>query len=439
MSPGQQRAEPQQTCFVQHQSGVGRHRRQPVNHHLCFLEVCVPTALQERFHQDARRKRIPDRRTRLAHLSYDGSGRLDCSVDFAKPKLLNCYVEVDYRESSCGEPRSLSRIDCHPVVGDGPKQLLDVLGDGPDEDRILAAVKSGALKTTIGAPPAVRMRGRPYPAIKDVFRHGFDEASVSGYEHYCQEQMKSASADAEKDHQALVGASAKYQADLVAADAARRTALLASLPVGQAEFLQTPLAITAENAAAGPSHNDEIIVFGHIEPGNSFATVTRHKFVTRDNWVTFWFAWYNGEPQPVSLHVSGGLLLNGSARLFAEGGFFGGGQCSLGLATWLQPLQWWLPGNQTTPSPFQFTSIHHFPAVAVDNNHWGAGQTTKTFPLTGAGGGNWESFVVPARGSAVIKMILVLNFGVDDGTIDVDFESGDFRVTCPGILLIRDA
>ena len=36
-------------------------------------------------------------------------------------------------------------------------------------------------------------------------------------------------------------------------------------------------------------------------------------------------------------------------------------------------------------------------------------------------------------------VLLVLNFGVDDGTVDVDFESGDFRVTCPGILLIRDA
>jgi hypothetical protein len=75
----------------------------------------------------------------------------------------------------------------------------------------------------------------------------------------------------------------------------------------------------------------------------------------------------------------------------------------------------------------------------VDNHHLGAGHTTKTFPLAGAGGGNWDNFVVPAQSSAVIKMILVLNFGVDDGTVDVDFESGDFRVTCPGIFLIRDA
>lgn len=316
----------------------------------------------------------------------------------------------------------------------------------PDEDRILAAIKSGALKTTIGSPPALRVRGKPYPAITDVFRHGFDEASVSRYEDYCQEQMKSAAAEAEKDHQALVGTSARCQADLVAAAAARRAALLDSLPVGQAEFLQTPLAITAEKiSAAPPAHADDIIVFAHIEPGNSFATFTRHEFDSRDDSVTFWFPWYNGDTQPVSLHVSGGLLLNGSARLSAKGGFFGGGHCSLGLTAWLQPLQWWLPGNPTnptTPSPVPDSSMHHFPTVEVDNNHWGSSQNTKCFPITGAGGGNWDAFVVPPRSSTVIKMILVLNFGVDDsygGTIDVDFESGNFRVTCPGILLIRDA
>ena len=76
----------------------------------------------------------------------------------------------------------------------------------PDEDRILAAIKSGALKTPIGSPPAVRVRGKRYPAVMDVFRHGFDEASISRYEGFCKEQLQSAAAEAEKDHQALVGA-----------------------------------------------------------------------------------------------------------------------------------------------------------------------------------------------------------------------------------------
>lgn len=146
--------------------------------------------------------------------------------------------------------------------------------------------------------------------------------------------------------------------------------------------------------------------------------------------------WTNEDAESVAIDVSGELLVNGSMSVRANGGHLDLTTTAATLQTMLQPLQWWQqPQTQPTPAPAsQDKLIKQLVATA----HWYSHDAFLATDVFGSSAVSWNAFIVPAHSTAVFKMSFEFSHEIDDGTADVDFESGSFAVTCPGVLLQRN-
>jgi hypothetical protein len=288
---------------------------------------------------------------------------------------------------------------------------------------IIAAIKAGAFRQD--KQPRAAAHGRAWPGLEKAIATALGSSTMASIEQDRQAHAAELEAEVRRKHEEMVRMSAERQAALDVAAEARRNDI-AALPADGIVFLDTPFFIWAE-----PDYRIE----PQAAPNNSTAKFKFHEFRSGNEEVSFWFQWVNDGDTFAVLDVFGELTFNGSASVWATGGHLDGSISFVTFTANLEPLRWWQQ-PPTEPQPFQPSQFNPM-GSAFASAHWYQSHATASTPLFGSRGCSFQSFVVPPHATAVFKMVLELSYSVDDGTVDADFQSGAFALTCPGILLRR--
>ncbi len=189
-----------------------------------------------------------------------------------------------------------------------------------------------------------------------------------------------------------------------------------------------------------PSHG-VIMDDPHIEPWKNsvkFKINSNSSSYGSEN-VTFYFLWENPDNKYVVLNVGSSLVLNGYCENSADGGWAGifpGGTSNLNLDAKLI-LYDWTTQPPTAPYPPESTQNKHILTLtAYGGGYFEAVGAIEHTPATGSYDIGYNLFLIPPHGVAVFEVVLSVQYQNDNARIDViDFESGDFQVICPAVVI----
>lgn len=176
----------------------------------------------------------------------------------------------------------------------------------------------------------------------------------------------------------------------------------------------------------------------HVEPWNSWAKFKFHAANT-SGWetITFYYLWENPSDRFAVVNIDGYIILNGFCKVGQNGGYIAGDRSgSIRLTTELFPLEWW---NQPPTSPLQQTD-QTADALTLRTLHAAAyfddGETETASVFRGYDLRH-TLFLLPPHGVTVIEVALQVAYGAgsDGGHVDLDFESGDFKIMSPFVLI----
>jgi hypothetical protein len=182
-----------------------------------------------------------------------------------------------------------------------------------------------------------------------------------------------------------------------------------------------------------------ILTDSHIEPYNSrakfFFTSTAKSGVRE---VSFYYLWQNPSNRIAVINIDGFLAFNGFCQVGQSGGFFPGDRrTSLSLRTNMIILEWW---NQPPTSPLsqasQTDTVLSFSASG--GGGFGDVGAIESRSISRASGLGYNLFLIPPHGVIVIEYRLVASFGSGKNgshNVLVDFDSGDFRVLSPFVVI----
>jgi hypothetical protein len=186
----------------------------------------------------------------------------------------------------------------------------------------------------------------------------------------------------------------------------------------------------------------------HVEPWHSWAKVkvespSRNRGGSED--LTFYFGWENPSDKYAVINVTTWLVLIGFLQATAPGGFWGGDRySSVSIDAHLHLIEWW---NDPPTEPLE-------QAIQFQNNLL----PSKLVPVEASAGGmfdhertvsdnlfrgcelGYQFFLIPpneAVGFAVVATVR-FGFGADNGNhggILADFDSGDFQIMGPAVLI----
>jgi hypothetical protein len=153
--------------------------------------------------------------------------------------------------------------------------------------------------------------------------------------------------------------------------------------------------------------------------------------------LSFYYLWRNPSDRFAVINIDGYLVLNGFCQAGQDGGFFPGSRStSLSLKTTMVPLEWW---NQPPTSPLfqasQSETVLSFSARGSQG--FGDVGAIESRSISRASGLGYNLFLIPPHGVTVIEYSLVASFSSADGShnVLVDFDSGDFRVMSPFVVI----
>ena len=288
-------------------------------------------------------------------------------------------------------------------------------------ERIIAGIKSGSIGAAEPRARSARRRGTIYSGAKEILAPVLDSDAVARYEAAHGAHLETLRADGARKHQQAVATSDEHQAALTAAAAARGKDI-ASLPLDKFEFIQ-PFLIQ------GPL--DEAI----ISPNNNTAKLHFHTDADGYQYhnATFWFIWNNNQNVSVAVNLYGTIQANGFVHAGADGGIFGGGRCDVLLDVFLGLVQGSLPPET---QGYQTSQVQVLAHVVADSTGWLSLGDLEPSRIYGSVEALVQGVVVPAQRDAIFfvsfRSLSTLN---GDAVADVDFTSGDFQITCPGVLV----
>jgi hypothetical protein len=289
--------------------------------------------------------------------------------------------------------------------------------DGDSQlERIIAAIKSGSLGAAETRGPRVRGRGASYAGLTDMLAT-LDGEGVAQYESASRPNMESLWADAERKHQQVVARSGELRAALTAAAAARRSDI-ASPPFERMgihsavpDLAEPRFLVGRGDHRARQQHRQ--FHFGTDDDGYGGPTVP------------FWFIWENTQDVPVAVDLYGTIQASGFVQAGANGGILGGGHCDVGLDVNLgveQPLH----------VAYQTQRVQ---GVVADSTDWFSNGDLEAAPISGSAEVLCQGVAIPAHRSTEFFVSFRAGYNLHDGTVDLDFTSGEFQVTCPGALV----
>jgi len=187
------------------------------------------------------------------------------------------------------------------------------------------------------------------------------------------------------------------------------------------------------------SQSGDLDVRATIEPGNNVAKVTGEwNTPPPDHYgysdVSFLFVWGNPRDTYTLVRVASVLGLNGYCSAFASGGFYANDYTWLSIAANLG-LFVYTPRDYPAP-PYQSAQRNEVAQLSAFGGGWFGVGELKSTAIAGSYEVSYDQFIIPPRGVAVFEVSLELLHYIDDGWIQVDFASGDFKVTCPAVILV---
>jgi hypothetical protein len=172
----------------------------------------------------------------------------------------------------------------------------------------------------------------------------------------------------------------------------------------------------------------------HIEPANSWANITVDSESDAIDELSFYFLWQNPRSTHAVIDVDAYLVLNGFCQAGSEGGYFPSVRHSQ-LDVWakLDLLEWW---NQPPTSPLgQVDQYQEALSFTIDTSGWFDHNATESEEVFRGYDLRYNLFLVPPGAVVVFEVALYVRYGNKEGSIHVDFASGDFEVLCPGVLI----
>jgi hypothetical protein len=172
----------------------------------------------------------------------------------------------------------------------------------------------------------------------------------------------------------------------------------------------------------------------HYEPWNSWANLTLDSESDAEDKLSFYFLWQNPRNTHAVIDVDAYLVLNGFCQAGSDGGYFAGLRYSrLDVFARLDLLEWW---NQPPTSPLwqvdqSQTAVH----LSTDTSGWFDDDDTESEAVFRGYDLRYNLFVVPPGGVVVFEVALFVRYASQEGSIHADFQSGDFEVLCPGVLI----
>jgi hypothetical protein len=298
---------------------------------------------------------------------------------------------------------------------------------------IIAAIKTGAIDA--GPPPAAKRSGvKARPDLTELIASEFNREAVDKYEAARATQRQKNRDHADDAHRAAVAVSGQRWAELKAKS---------KVMVGDIVRVDTPFFVWS----TGPDPRTEYQLDVQVEPRNTIAKFHRHYDADppAPDDVSFYFLW-NNEGAAMQTHVFSSILVNGMLTAGADEGpfIFPGGSSSISMMAILRPLLNLNPvpvpsPGQPNPTPFEPQQQHELSAHAAAESGWNAAGDVDTVTALESAGASYHGFTVPAHTAVLFQMILQINYRIDDGSVDVDFQSGQFGVMCPGVVIQRIA
>ncbi|MFZ0455900.1 MAG: hypothetical protein WAM24_19285 [Ignavibacteriaceae bacterium] len=188
-----------------------------------------------------------------------------------------------------------------------------------------------------------------------------------------------------------------------------------------------------------PSHG-LILDDPHIEPWKNSAKfrINSTSASNGSETLTFYFLWENPSSKYAVTNIGSSLILNGYCEISADGGTAGivpGGNSSLNLDARLTIYDW---TAQPPVPPFpQNTQTNHILTLSADGGGWF--ESVGAIEYTTAKGNfdlGYNLFLLPPHGVGVFEVVLSFSYQNKNAQIDeIDFESGDFQVLCPAVLV----
>ena len=172
----------------------------------------------------------------------------------------------------------------------------------------------------------------------------------------------------------------------------------------------------------------------HIEPANSWANITVDSESDAEDELSFYFLWQNPRSTHMVIDVDAYLVLNGFCQAGSEGGYFPGTRASQ-LNVWakLDLLEWW---NQPPTSPLrQVDQAQQALFLSTSTGGYFDDDATDSEAVFRGYDLRYNLFVVPPGAVVVFEVALYVRYANKEGSIHVDFQSGDFEVLCPGVLI----
>jgi hypothetical protein len=186
----------------------------------------------------------------------------------------------------------------------------------------------------------------------------------------------------------------------------------------------------------------------HIEPENNWAKIKVEKsqapplpydtgFEGSEE-LSFYFFWQNPSDKAWAvINVDSYLVFNGFCEVKAPGGFFAGDRwSSLSIDANLYLLEWWnQPPTQPSPQTSQnMLSLSVSAYGMFDSDKYASKALYRGCDLS------YEFFLVPPSGVTVFEAAANVSFGFGQdngghGYAHADFDSGDFEVMCPEMLI----
>jgi hypothetical protein len=170
-----------------------------------------------------------------------------------------------------------------------------------------------------------------------------------------------------------------------------------------------------------------------IQPYNSWAKLKHHATSSGLGEVTFYYLWENPNSADTVFTADAYIVLNGHAQADDNTSYWllDHLATSLYISVQLEPFNWSQDQHNPLPGDFQnAVSLSAYgPGWPISVGAIMSQNVFRGYDLRA------EDIIVHANQVMVFQVIMLMQYSIDDGDIDVDFSSGAFEVMCPEILI----
>lgn len=302
--------------------------------------------------------------------------------------------------------------------------------------RDLSAIREGRCANIIRPPSfsessSIQANGRAAQQLyaSTLGKAGFDAEEFERIR--AQNQIDMRRFAEEKKAEGVKCAAAGQHALLQGIDSRRKT-------MGVLASSSDPFYVTLEKPFLIWARHLNVLGETHVELWNSWA---KFKFdsgkTSGAEEFTFYYLWENPSDRHALVNIDGYLVATGHLQTGQNGGNFPGNRfANVTLTGHLYPLEWW---NQPPTSPVAQTDQSQQIAYLAtgDGGGWGNPGEIDVANVFRGCDVRYGLFLLPPHGVTVIEVTLTVSYntGRDSGHVYVDFETGDFKVMSPFVLI----